>query len=165
MNVTCHACVGGVNIRDTIKSLETGVQVVAGTPGRIFDMVKRSALRKCLFSNYRTLSSFIFIGSENIKMLVLDEADEMLSRGFKDQIYDLFTMLPPNIQIILLSSTMPPDLLEFATKFMNNPVKILTKIEELTLEGIRQFYVAVEHEVYSSTLYFILMNLQIIAFI
>lgn len=80
-------------------------------------------------------------------MFVLDEADEMLSRGFKEQIYDVFTTMPQDIQVILLSATMPSDVLEVTTKFMNDPIKILVKKEELTLEGIRQFYVTVEREV------------------
>ena len=80
-------------------------------------------------------------------MFVLDEADEMLSRGFKEQIYDVFTTMPQNIQVILLSATMPSDVLEVTTKFINEPIKILVKKEELTLEGIRQFYVTVEREV------------------
>jgi len=70
----------------------------------------------------------------------------MLSRGFKEQIYDVFTTMPQNIQVTLLSATMPADVLEVTTKFMNDPVKILVKKEELTLEGIRQFYVTVERE-------------------
>jgi len=89
----------------------------------------------------------IFLGNKNIKMFVLDEADEMLSRGFKEQIYDVFTTMPQNIQVILLSATMPSDVLDVTTKFMNDPIKILVKKEELTLEGIRQFYVTVEREV------------------
>jgi translation initiation factor 4A len=129
MGVSCHACIGGTNVRDDIKRLEGGVQIVVGTPGRVYDMLNRSALR-----------------SKSIKMFVLDEADEMLSRGFKEQIYDVFTTMPQNIQVILLSATMPGDVLEVTTKFMNDPIKILVKKEELTLEGIRQFYVTVERE-------------------
>jgi translation initiation factor 4A len=85
-------------------------------------------------------------------MFVLDEADEMLSRGFKEQIYDVFKTMPENIQVILLSATMPSDVREVTSKFMNDPVKIFVKKEELakeelSLEGIRQFYVTVECEV------------------
>ena len=138
MGVTCHACIGGTNVRDDIKRLETGVQIVVGTPGRVYDMLNRNALH-----------------SKNIKMFVLDEADEMLSRGFKEQIYDVFTTMPQNIQVILLSATMPSDVLEVTTKFMNDPIKILVKKEELTLEGIRQFYVTVEREVRKYKLIFI----------
>ncbi|CAF1146168.1 unnamed protein product [Adineta steineri] len=129
MGVSCHACIGGTNVRDDMKRLEGGVQIVVGTPGRVYDMLNRSALR-----------------SKSIKMFVLDEADEMLSRGFKEQIYDVFTTMPQNIQVILLSATMPSDVLDVTSKFMNDPVKILVKKEELTLEGIRQFYVTVERE-------------------
>ena len=101
----------------------------SGTPGRVFDMISRRVLRV-----------------NDIKMFVLDEADEMLSRGFKDQIYDVFRTLNPNIQVVLLSATMPPDVLDVTNRFMREPIRILVKKEELTLEGIRQFYVSVERE-------------------
>ncbi|TFJ95989.1 3-oxo-5-alpha-steroid 4-dehydrogenase 2 [Platysternon megacephalum] len=81
-----------------------------------------------------------------IKMFVLDEANEMLSRGFKDQIYDIFQKLSGNTQVVLLSATMPMDVLEVTKKFMQEPIRILVKKEELTLEGIRQFYINVERE-------------------
>ena len=71
MNIECHACVGGTNVREDMAKLQEGVQVVVGTPGRVFDMINRRALR-----------------TDHIKIFCLDEADEMLSRGFKDQIYE-----------------------------------------------------------------------------
>lgn len=83
---------------------------------------------------------------DHIKMFVLDEADEMLSRGFKDQIYDIFTALPSTVQVGLFSATMPPDALEITRRFMNKPISILVKRDELTLEGIKQFYISVERE-------------------
>lgn len=129
MNVDCHASIGGVNVREDMRKLEAGAHVVVGTPGRVFDMINRGALR-----------------AEHIKMFVLDEADEMLSRGFKDQIYDVFQLLPPSTQVVLLSATMPTDVLEVTKKFMRDPVRILVKKDELTLEGIKQFYIAVEKE-------------------
>ncbi len=98
------------------------------------------------------------IGSENIKMFVLDETDELLSRGFKDQIYNLFALLPENVQVIVVSATMPYDLNEITAKFMNDPVKILIKREERTLDGIRQFYVNVEREVDRHTCYSMMQN-------
>merc|ERR1712001_387509 len=79
-----------------------------------------------------------------IKMFVLDEADEMLSRGFKEQIYDVFRHMPTEIQVVLLSATMPQDVLEVTSRFMRDPIRILVKKEELTLEGSRQFYISVE---------------------
>jgi len=81
-----------------------------------------------------------------IKVFVLDEADEMLSRGFKDQIYDIFRALPAKTQVGLFSATMPPDALDITNRFMNSPVRILVKKDELTLEGIKQFYVSVDRE-------------------
>ena len=83
---------------------------------------------------------------DNLKMFVLDEADEMLSRGFKDQIYELFQLLPPAVQVVLLSATMPEEVLEVTKSFMNNPIQILVKRDELTLEGIKQFFIGVEKE-------------------
>lgn len=129
MQVECHACIGGTNIRDDMQVLQTGVHVVVGTPGRVHDMIQRRALR-----------------TDAIKIFVMDEADEMLSRGFKDQMYDIFQLLPPSTQVVLLSATMPQDVLEVTTKFMRDPIRILVKKDELTLEGIKQFYIAVERE-------------------
>lgn len=129
MNIECHACVGGTNVREDMAKLQEGVHVVVGTPGRVFDMINRRALR-----------------TDNIKIFCLDEADEMLSRGFKDQIYEVFQLLPQDTQVVLLSATMPADVLEVTKKFMRDPIKILVKRDELTLEGIKQFYIAVEKE-------------------
>ncbi|KAI9093831.1 eukaryotic initiation factor 4A-III [Phlyctochytrium arcticum] len=129
MNITCHACIGGTNVRDDMRALEAGVHVVVGTPGRVFDMMDRRALK-----------------TDHIKMFVLDEADEMLSRGFKEQIYEVFQLLPPATQVVLLSATMPVEVLDVTKRFMREPVRILVKRDELTLEGIRQFYIAVEKE-------------------
>merc|ERR1712230_146275 len=129
MNVSCHACIGGTSIGEDIRKLEHGQQIVSGTPGRVFDMIKRRHLR-----------------TRNIKMLVLDEADELLNRGFMDQIYDVYRYLPPQTQVVVLSATLPHDVLEMTTKFMTDPVRILVKRDELTLEGIKQFFVAVEKE-------------------
>lgn len=129
MHADCHACIGGTNVREDLQRLGNGVQVVVGTPGRVFDMINRKALN-----------------TKFIRQFILDEADEMLSRGFKDQIYDVFRTLSDDIQVILLSATMPMDVLEVTKRFMRNPIRILVKKEELTLEGIRQFYVEVEQE-------------------
>merc|ERR1719506_3305876 len=84
--------------------------------------------------------------TRGIKMLVLDEADEMLNIGFKEQIYDIYRYLPPACQVILISATLPNEILEMTRKFMTDPVRILVKRDELTLEGIKQFFVAVERE-------------------
>jgi len=81
-------------------------------------------------------------------MLVLDEADEMLNVGFKEQIYEIFQYLPVTVQVTLFSATMPVDVLQLTRKFMRDPVRILVKNDELTLDGIKQFYVAVQQEQY-----------------
>ncbi|KAL0852517.1 hypothetical protein ABMA27_017036 [Loxostege sticticalis] len=119
MHAQCHACIGGTNVREDMRKLELGVHVVVGTPGRVYDMDNFSSS---------------------------DEADEMLSRGFKDQIQDVFKLLPNEVQVILLSATMPNDVLEVSKLFMRSPIRILVKKEELTLEGIKQFFIYVERE-------------------
>ncbi|KAK4704586.1 translation initiation factor 4A, partial [Phenoliferia sp. Uapishka_3] len=129
MNIECYSAVGGTSVREGMAKLQEGVHIVVGTPGRVFDMIQRRALK-----------------TDHIKIFCLDEADEMLSRGFKDQIYDVFQLLPPSTQVVLLSATMPADVLEVTTKFMRDPIRILVKRDELTLEGIKQFYIAVEKE-------------------
>ena len=128
-NVQCHACIGGKSIGEDIRRLDYGVQVVSGTPGRVFDMIKRRHLR-----------------TTKLKVLVVDEADEMLNRGFKEQIYDIYRYLPPSTQVVLVSATMPREVLDMTSKFMNEPIRVLVKRDELTLEGIKQFFVAVERE-------------------
>uniref|UniRef100_A0A8C5A3M9 RNA helicase n=1 Tax=Gadus morhua TaxID=8049 RepID=A0A8C5A3M9_GADMO len=130
MGATCHACIGGTNVRNEMQKLQAEApHMVVGTPGRVFDMLNRR-----------------YLSPKWIKMFVLDEADEMLSRGFKDQIYEIFQKLSTNIQVVLLSATMPADVLEVTKKFMREPIRILVKKEELTLEGIKQFYINVERE-------------------
>lgn len=81
-----------------------------------------------------------------LRLIVLDEADEMFSSGFKDQIYNIFQFMPSDIQVGLFSATLPPDLLSLTNKFMRNPIKVLVKAEQLTLEGITQFYVALDND-------------------
>ena len=147
MSIDCHTCIGGTSIREDVTALQNGPQVIVGTPGRVQDLIQRRVLK-----------------TDSTKMFVLDEADEMLSvsfrmyaasvgirltnyqRGFTEQIYDIFQLLPQSTQVVLLSATMPQDVLEVTTKFMRDPVRILVKKDELTLEGIKQFYIAVEKE-------------------
>jgi len=129
LGVKCHSCIGGTRVRDDIAKLQAGVHVVVGTPGRVYDMLYRRVLRP-----------------NDIRTFILDEADEMLSRGFTDQIYEIFRFLPKETQVGLFSATMPPEALEITQKFMNEPLQILVKKDELTLEGIKQFYVNIEKE-------------------
>lgn len=110
MKIKVHACVGGTVVKEDIRILKQGVHVVVGTPGRVHDMMKRG-----------------FMKTEYLKLFVLDEADEMLSRGFKTQIQDIFKFLPADIQIALFSATLPPEILKLTKHFMREPAKILVK--------------------------------------
>jgi translation initiation factor 4A len=107
MQAQCHACIGGANMREDIRTLQEGFHVVVGTPGRIYDMIDRRALRVT-----------------DIKMFVLDEADEMLSRGFKDHIYDVFKFMSHKVQVCVFSATMPGELLDITKRFMHEPVRL-----------------------------------------
>ena len=129
MDISCHACIGGTSVRDDMKALQDGPQVIVGTPGRVHDMIQRRVLK-----------------TDHMKMFVLDEADEMLSRGFTEQIYDIFQLLPQATQVVLLSATMPQDVLDVTTEFIRDPVRILVKKDEFALEGIKQFYLAAKEE-------------------
>ena len=127
MNINSISCIGGTALKNDYISLEKA-QIVIGTPGRIYDLIYRKQLK-----------------TSNIKICVLDEADEILSRGFKEQIYNILHNIPKT-QICLFSATLPLDILEITKQFINDPQQILIKKEELTLAGIKQFYVAIEEE-------------------
>eukprot|EP01047_Picozoa_sp_COSAG01_P004079 COSAG01_NODE_130_length_24912_cov_83.574175_14_plen_549_part_00 len=125
----CIALVGcNRSHREVMYRLERGVHVVVGTPGRVFDMINRRALF-----------------SDAVKLFVLDEADEILRRGFKDQVYSVFYFMP-RCQVGLFSVTMPQEVVQVMDLFMHNPVQIHVEREELQLEGVKQFYIQVDRE-------------------
>jgi len=122
--------VGGTSVNDDIKQLKENVpHVVVGSTGRVNDMIRRRHLQ-----------------TNHIKLFILDEADEMLSGGFKEQVYQIFQNLSSEAQIAIFSATLPPYILEMTDKFMNNPVKITMEPEKLNLEGIEQFYLALNDD-------------------
>lgn len=128
--------IGGTSTEDDVTDLKAnGPQVLIGCPGRVHDILRRQPA----------------VG-RGMQMLVLDEADEMLSAGFNEQIYNIFQQLNANVQVCLFSATMPPELHSLSDKFMRDPVRILVKSEMLTLEGISQFHVALEtdHDKYAT---------------
>ena len=129
MKIKACLMTGGVSINDNIKALSSDPQIIVCCPGRLNDMLRRNIM-----------------DTTNIKSLVLDEADEMLSVGFKEQIYQIFQHLPQNICVSLFSATLPSELHELTNKFMRDPIKILVKSDMLTLEGIAQYYIALEND-------------------
>ena len=129
--LTVKTLVGGTSTRDDIHELKQTVpHIVVGTIGRVFDMFQKQ----------------YFLGND-LKLLILDEADEMLSDGFVDVIRLMFCQfLPRDIQIVLFSATMPKEILTLSEKFMKNPVHLLMKTEDLSLKCIEQYYVAVAND-------------------
>uniref|UniRef100_A0A6C0DGD9 RNA helicase n=1 Tax=viral metagenome TaxID=1070528 RepID=A0A6C0DGD9_9ZZZZ len=103
--------------------------IICGCPGRVHDLMRKNR-----------------ITSKQIKLIILDEADEMLSSGFKEQVYNIFQYFNNDIQVALFSATLPNSIYPIINKIMRNPIKICVRAEQLTLEGITQFYVAVEDD-------------------
>jgi len=131
LEVVVHAAVGGTRVSTDAAILAKGVHVVSGTPGRVQDLHRRGILVL-----------------DDLKVIILDEADEMLSQGFLENIKDLFSLLPREVQVGLFSATLPPEVLDITTHFMNDPIRITLLKDEVTLSGIKQFYVYVEREEY-----------------
>jgi len=124
--LTTKLLIGGTSVSDDIQYLQSNKpHIIIGTPGRIFDMIRR-----------RKLDVF------PVKLFVLDEADEMLSVGFKDQIHSIFRYFNEKVQTAIFSATMPEEVIDLTNKFMNQPHKIIMKPQELSLEGIKQTYIA-----------------------
>lgn len=123
--------IGGVMGGEQVKEINEGAQVMIGTPGRVYDIITNRAGPQCV---------------SNLKTIVLDEADEMLSVGFKDQVREIFLVSPQDAQICLFSATLNPDVMSITKKFMRDPIEILVETENLTLDGIRQFYVKLREQ-------------------
>ena len=124
MNITSAKVIGKTKISDSIIELKKDPQIIIATPGRLLDMINKQ-----------------YIFTDQIKGLILDEADETLSSGFTDTLYNIIKTMPTTSQMYLFSATISSDLLDISTNFMNNPEKLLINKEELTLEGIQQFYI------------------------
>ena len=130
MEINKVLLIGGTSIDTDINNVTSkNPHIAVGCTGRVFDLIRRGKL------DYK-----------NIKLLILDEADEMLSVGFKEQVYEIFQYLNNDVQICLFSATMPNEIESMSKKFLRDPVKILVKTEMLTLEGIGQYYIAFESE-------------------
>jgi translation initiation factor 4A len=119
--------VGGTNVRKCQEDLNKLPQIIVGTPGRLLDMIQKR-----------------YLITENIKILIFDEADEILSFGFKESIYGIIQFIPKDTQICIYSATIPDEVLDLTDKFMNKPEKILVNKDKLTLDGITQFYINVK---------------------
>ena len=126
--ITCCQCVGGSNVSMCAEDLRKNPHVVIGTPGRVIDMLRKNHLV-----------------TEGLQTVVMDEADEMLSQGFLEAVQTILQQVPKTSQICLFSATLPEEILVLTKNFMNDPVNVLVKHEELTLEGIQQFFVNVQH--------------------
>ena len=129
LKVRCHVCIGGTLVRDDKDRLENGqLHLVVGTPGRVGDMIRKG-----------------FLKMDNLKLFVLDSFDLLSSRAaFKEQVNGILSCLRRNLPVVISAPTMAPDMLDCILKFMRDPV--LVKTDTLPLEGVRQFYIAIEKE-------------------
>jgi len=122
--------IGGTSIQDDYHEIKENVpHIIVGCAGRVHDMLRRK-----------------YLSCEDMRIIVLDEADEMLSQGFKTQIYNIFQYFHEDIQVAIFSATFSDEVLELTQKFMREPVRIIMKAEELSLECIQQHYVAVKSD-------------------
>lgn len=130
MNLRVLSATGGGNLRSDIQTLKGGVHMVVGTPGRVYDLIRRGELVL-----------------DHMKYVILDEADQMLEDLFAEQIKAiLHEKFPSATRLALFSATMPDNVLEIAEQFLNEPIRILLPADEVTLEGIKQYYVELERE-------------------
>lgn len=130
--------VGGTSVSDDANELRNNVpHVIVGSVGRVSDMIRRRNIQ-----------------TKDIKLFVLDEADEMLSGGFIDNIRDLFSTFEPDIQTAIFSATLPVEILELTNRFMKTPTRITMEAAKLNLDGIQQFYIALsnDHEKYATVM-------------
>ncbi|MBB2181367.1 DEAD/DEAH box helicase [Lachnospiraceae bacterium MD1] len=114
---------GGQEISKQIRSLKSGVQIIIGTPGRVMDHMRRKTVR-----------------FDNVNMVILDEADEMLNMGFREDIETILSQVPEERQTVLFSATMPGPILEIARTYQNNAEMIRVVKKELTVPKIEQYY-------------------------
>jgi translation initiation factor 4A len=130
MKLQVLCAVGGSQVRDNIRALEQGVQFIVGTPGRIYDLVNRDVLDR-----------------RNIRVLILDEADQMLEDLFYKQVMCILEKgFPETSQVALFSATMAPEVVAVANKILRDPIRILINSEEVPLDGIRQFFIELGRE-------------------
>ena len=121
---------GGSQIEDNNGFSSRNVpHIMCGCPGRVFDMIRRDKMT-----------------CRNLRLVIIDEADEMLSSGFKEQVYGIFQHFNNDIQVALFSATLPANIFAITDRLMRDPVRICVKAEHLTLEGLSQFYVAVDDD-------------------
>ena len=129
LKVKISLLIGGTKIGADLEKLREGPQVLVGSPGRVLDLIRRKQ-----------------ISLGYLQTFILDEADEMLSKGFLDNIREIISLIPTTTKILLFSATMPKEIIDMTTKFMKDPARSLVKNEELTLEGIKQYYVFLKKE-------------------
>jgi superfamily II DNA/RNA helicase len=130
MNLKVLSATGGNQLRADISTLKAGAQFIVGTPGRIYDLIRRGDL-----------------SVDHIKYVILDEADQMLEDLFAEQIKAILdNKFPSTTRLALFSATMPQNVLEVAENYLNNPIRILLPPDEVTLDGIKQYYVSLERE-------------------
>ncbi|URZ88045.1 DEAD/DEAH box helicase [Floricoccus penangensis] len=122
--VKVRSVYGGSSIEKQIKGLKSGTHIVVGTPGRLLDLIRRRALKL-----------------DQVKVLVLDEADEMLNMGFLEDIEDIIKSVPNERQTLLFSATMPDAIKRIGVKFMTNPEHVKVAAKEMTADNIEQFYI------------------------
>ncbi|KAG8960295.1 RNA helicase [Tulasnella sp. 408] len=145
LNIECHCCFGGTSMAEDIRKLESGAHIVSGTPGRVYDMIRRNKLR-----------------TQNVKMFVLDKVDEILDIGLEEYVCDAYRSLPPATQVVLLGTMLPESVLQLATKLMKDPIRMLFERAESPLDQIKHYFIAVDQEKWKFDTLFDLFDMSLI---
>lgn len=130
MGLNVYAATGGTPLQNDIKAIEKGAQFVVGTPGRIYDLLYKNIIPR-----------------SQIRVLVLDEADQMLEDRFKDQMMCILNLgFPKTLQVALFSATMPDDVVSVANELLHRPARILIPPSAVPLDGIEQYYIDIQRD-------------------
>jgi translation initiation factor 4A len=128
-DINVNKMIGGTSKRESYEVIKKGGgQIIVGTPGRVNDMIRSKLLP-----------------IDAIKLLIVDEADEMLSRGFEDELKSIISSIPETSQITLFSATLSDAAIDITKAFLQNPIHILVEKEKLSLKGLHQYYIALEN--------------------
>ena len=137
LGISIYCAVGGTELHHDLRALSGGAQFIIGTPGRIYDLMNRKSYS----------GSSAALPRNNIRVLIMDEADQMLENKFREQVMCILELgFPKETQVALFSATMPPEVIEVANKLLSNPVRILVPPEEVTLVGIQQYSVPLQKD-------------------
>ena len=131
MGVKATLTIGGSSPDEQRREILRGSHILIGTPGRTYDLIANK------------IGPHYF---DSLRMFLMDEADEMLSDDFQEQVREIFRIIPSSAQVCLFSATLEPHVIKITERFLRNPIKILVEAEALSLDGIKQYFVSMREQ-------------------